>query len=196
MNAKRMFYVMIGVIVLVIGLTVLGVYYGNGMLTKQSRTLVGLRLQSEALDAQATALAHARQDIVKYDTLNKIAETVVPQDKDQAQTVRELVAVAQQNKISIGSITFPSSSLGQTKNTKAATTQLTPVAGMAGVYQLPITLESDSHNPISFAQLISFLNTLENNRHTAQVAQLTLTPADDTGSRLSFTIVVNTYVKP
>ncbi len=196
MNAKRMFYVMMGVVVLVIGLSVAGVYLGNAALTKQSKKLVGLRLQSQALDAQATALATARQDIVKYDTLNKIAETVVPQDKDQAQTVRELVEIARQNDITIGSITFPSSSLGQTKGAKSGITQLTPVVGMKGVYQLPITLESDSHNPIRFAQLVNFLNTLENNRHTAQVGQLTLTPADDTGSRLSFTIVVNTYVKP
>ncbi|HSX33260.1 MAG TPA: hypothetical protein VLF91_02910 [Candidatus Saccharimonadales bacterium] len=195
MNAKRLFYVLIGAICLVIGLGGLGVVGGNKFLGTQSDVLLNLRLESESLDAQQTAVAQAQSDIIKYDSLNKIALSVVPEEKDQAQTVRELVELASNAGVSLGSISFPTSSLGG-KTAGNVPSQLTPVKGISGVYEMPITIQSDPKKPITFPQLVSFLQSLENNRHTAQVGQVTITPADSGGGGLTFELIVNVYIKP
>ncbi len=200
MNAKRVFLGIVGAMVLALGVGVATIVVGNGQLQKRSAALINLKLESRALDEQQAALVKAKQDIIKYTPLNDIAQKVVPQDKDQALTVRELVALAGQAGIKIGGITFPASNLGQKKvagaSAKDALTQVVPVTGISGVYQLPITLQSDVTAPITYAQLVGFLHALENNRHTAQVSQLSITPADSSGKRLSFELVVNVYLKP
>jgi hypothetical protein len=202
MNAKRMFYVLIGCLVVFIGIGIAALVVGNGILQKESDNLVGLKLRSQALNEQQTALAKARQDIAKYDELNRIAQIIVPQEKDQAGTVRELTAYANKAGIKIGSITFPASNLGAKAVAGASATaakglsQVSVVPGIAGVYQMPITIQSDANSPIDFSRFVTFLGFLENNRHTAQVSQVSITPADGNGRRLSFVITVNVYIKP
>lgn len=207
MNAKRVFFVIIGCLGMLVMLAVAGIYFGNAMLQKQSHKLVALKLQSRVSDEQQAALAKAKQNVIKYTPLNTIAQTIVPQDKDQALTVREIVSFADKAGIKIGSITFPASNLGQKKvgsssgtvsapSASSSLSQVTPVKGIAGVYQLPITIQSDTNALINFNQLVTFLQSLENNRHTAQVSQLTINPVDASGKRLSFELVVNVYIKP
>ncbi len=206
MKAKYVFYGLIGGLVVCSGIGVAGIVLGNSWLQKQSKSLVSLKVHSQALDDQQLALAQAKQDIVKYTPLNTIAQTIVPEDKDQALTVREITDLAANTTIKIGSITFPASNLGQPKTSAGGNTstvsptfsksQLTVVPGLSGVYQMPITVQSDSNNPITFIQLISFLQALETNRHTAQVGQLTITPSDASGQHLSFTLIINVFIKP
>jgi len=90
------------------------------------------------------------------------------------------------------SVTFPSSTLGTTGS--STLTQLTAVKGMSGVYTLPITVAVNEESAVSYSQLISFLSGLEQNRRTAQVASLTLTPSEK-NSNIAFTIVINEYIK-
>ncbi|HSX16899.1 MAG TPA: hypothetical protein VLH86_02250 [Patescibacteria group bacterium] len=199
MNAKRTFYGMIIGMALFAGLGVAGIVLGNSTLQKQGNTLVDLKLLGRALDEQQTAATRARQDISKYAELNHTATVIVPQEKDQALAVRELVDLAGKSGIKIGSITFPASNLGAKGGTATKPTslsQVTPVTGISGVYQMPITLQSDTSAPTDFSKLVSFLTALENNRRTAQVGQVTITPSDTSGRKLSFVLVVNVYIKP
>jgi len=198
MNAKRAFFGMVGVIGLLVILGIACLVLGNKVLASKTAKLVDLKLQDQVLSEQQTALEKAKKDVTQYTPLNTVAETIVPQDKDQALTVREIVDFAGQANIKIGSITFPASNLGQLKSSSSKTppSQVLPVSGIKGIYQLPITVVSDTSAPISYNQLISFLQKLENNRHTAQVSQLTITPSDTNGKLLTFQLVVNVYIKP
>jgi hypothetical protein len=196
MTAKRAYMLLVGAVAAVILLCVLGIVGGNNLLEKQTTKIVNLKLESGSLNAESTAVAQAQRDIAKYDELNKIARTIVPQDKDQALTVRELVDLAGRSGISIGSVTFPVSNLGGKTSTSKLPSQVTAVKGIKGLYQMPITLESDSKKAISFTQLISFLNALENNRHTAQVSQLTINPAESGAGKLTFRVTVSVFIKP
>lgn len=195
MSAKQLFYILLSLIVLLIAAVPAGVFYGSSLLESTAAKLDTLKLENRTLDAQHASIAHARQDIAKYRELDTIARVIVPQDKDQARTVRQLIEYTKATGITVGSIDFPSSNLGQTKNASVPS-QATPVPDITGLFQLPITLQSDTRKPISFTQLTNFLKLLENNRRTAQVSRLIITPNDSTGKNLSFEVVLNVYSKP
>ncbi|MFZ1248979.1 MAG: hypothetical protein WAQ24_01515 [Candidatus Saccharimonadales bacterium] len=173
----------------------------NQILTKKSAELSKLKAQSQvAADLQRT-LKKNRADITKYTELNNIAKTVVPQDKNQAQTIGEIVSIAAASGIpKLSSITFPASTLGGTgagaAKVTGGLTQVTPVKGISGVYILPITITQDSSNPVLYAQFITFLKRLENNRRTAQVSAINIQPDAKNPNAISFTLTVNEYIKP
>ena len=114
MNSKRLYFVLLGVILFLILGLIGGAYGVNMLLDNQSQVLVAKRLQVDVLSAEQTQLTRAKQDIQKYQDLATIAKSVVPQDKDQAQTVRQIAALASNNGIALSAITFPSSNNTET----------------------------------------------------------------------------------
>jgi hypothetical protein len=199
MKSKQLYYGLVGVLVL-LGVGFLGVAYeANALLGNQATKLSKLRADSDVLDSTQVTLAKNKQDIAKYHDLNSIAATIVPQDKDQAEATREIVNLAQQSGIAkLSSITFPSSTLGATVGATGNTnlTQLTPVKGMAGVYQLQITVSQSSGDEVPYNQLTNFLEKLEQNRRTAQVSSITVQPKANDPNLVTFTLVINEYIKP
>jgi len=202
MKARQLYYALTGAIILLC-LGLFGIAYGtNALLGSQAAKLSKLKADSQALQDQQTTLAKNKKDIQKYAELNTIAATIVPQDKDQAEAVREIVNIASQSGINkLSSITFPSSTLGATTggvgvSTNPNLTQLTPVKGMSGVYELQITVTQDASNRVPYSQFISFLQRLEQNRRTAQVSGITIQPDTQNSNNVAFTLVINEYIKP
>lgn len=193
MTSKRL-YIMLWAIfgILLIGLlgTTLGV---SKMLQSKSNQLADNRALASQLDSQQTGLIKSKRDIARYADLEKITKAIVPQDKDQAQAVREITNIADANNISLTTISFPSSTLGSTKPTLS---QLTPVANIPGVYNLQITIGNNANNTVTFNQLDAFLRGLENNRRTAAVSSISIQPQPGSANRLTFTLIINTYIKP
>ncbi|HET7060230.1 MAG TPA: hypothetical protein VFH99_02870 [Candidatus Saccharimonadales bacterium] len=217
-SSKQVYWGLLVLIALLLLALPVSAYKINGLLA--SRAQVQLKAKSEALDQEQNSFEIAQQNIKKYAGLEKIAQAIVPQDKSQAEAVREIVNIADQNGIAIGSLSFPPSSLGSTSgagtsssNSSASSaasasspaanasssqnklSQLTSVSGIPGVYQLPITVTSDSKKPIQYNQLINFLGDLEHNRRTAQVNSISISPVGN-GKYLTFVIVLNEYIKP
>lgn len=217
MNSKRLAITLFGLI----GLTILGMIGGaygiNSMLSSRSTKLVSLKAQSQALDQEQLSLVKAKKDIKTYSSLEQITQTVVPQDKDQAEAVREIVNIASANNVSLGSITFPTSTLGSStssigsaspsssappvinSNANSKSNQLSQlqiVKNIPGVYQLAITVQSDANNPVPYNQFINFLSGLEHNRRTSQVSSITLTPDSKNPNDLSFSLILEDYIKP
>ena len=219
MTSKRLYFVLLGVIgLLCIGL-VAGAYGVNNLLTSQAGKLTGLKAQNQALTQEQQSLIKAKAQIKKYGDLEKIAKSVVPQDKNQAEAVREIVNIASANGISLAAINFPSSTLGTvgaaasggaspTSSSAAKTaipssssksgslSQLQPVKNIPGVYQLVITVQGDSAHPVSYDKIINFLGSLEHNRRTAQVNTISLQPSTASPGLLTFTISLSEYIKP
>ena len=196
MSSKQTFFVLVAVNCLLV-LGIFGAAYGiDKVLTKQSDKLVSQRLEIQTLDAQNDALGKAKKDVSQYQSLADIAKSIVPQDKSQAQTVREIVNIAAANGIKLGSISFPSSSLGDATAGNLALSQLEPVKGIPGVYSLEVIVQSDASSAVPYDKVISFLSGLEHNRRTALVSDLTLTPDSKNVSNLSFTLTLDEYVKP
>lgn len=216
MNSKRLYWVLIGSIsLLVVGLAA-GTYGANKLLSSRATHLVSLKAQSSALDQEQLSLNKAKKEIQTYSSLVKITKSVVPEDKDQAEAVREIVNIAEEHGIGLTSVTFPASSLGAitgtstatttaptasassnaASNKKAALSQLSPVKNIPGVYVLQINVASDATKPVPYSQFISFLSDLEHNRRTAQVSTIALNPDKNNSSLLSFTLEINEYIKP
>jgi hypothetical protein len=197
LNAKRLNYLLMGAIGVCVLLLFAGVYGANTVLHKQSKNLVNAKTTAAVMDQKQQQLSKARADVTKYKQLGDIAKSIVPQDKDQAQTVREIVAIAEANDIKLGSITFPSSTLGGTgKATNSALSQLKAVKGISGVYSLEISIQSDAAQPCDYGKFISFLDALEHNRRTALVGGISIQPDPITPGKLSFSLNVSEYIKP
>lgn len=216
MTPKRMFFLLIGLTSLTLVGLVGGAYGINSLLGKQAKTLADLKSQAQTLSQQQQGLTKAKQDVAKYGPLEKITEQIVPQDKDQAEAVREIVNIASAAGVSLSTINFPASSLGGTgaagagaaapattgtspqaaASTKTTPSQLTAVPNIPGVYQLQITLQNDSDTEVSYNQFYNFLSGLENNRRTAQVSNIIIQPDSKNRNNLTFTLTLNEYIKP
>ncbi len=211
MRNKRFFFILCGVFVLIIVLIGGVVFLGLKKLSAESRTLQEARTAMATTDQQKLAQAKAKKDLEKHSELNEITRAIVPQDKDQAKTVREINAIAKSSGIRLKNIAFVASTLGQAApkasgstegNSSSSTpppaappvTQVKPVEGITGVYSLEITVANDSSTAVTYDQLIRFLNGLESNRRTAHVQKIALTPGDD--GRIVFNITLNAYLKP
>lgn len=217
MRPKRFFIVMVAALFLCGVLIVGAAYGGNTVLKKQSAKLNDLKLQNRVLGEQQTSLIQAKKDIEKYSELDKIARTIVPQDKDQAKTVREITGIAEQSGIKLESIVFGTSNLGQAAPAKPAPTassegekapattapkaatatpsQAKAVSGIPGVFALEITISSIDNEPIAYQKFLDFLERLENSRRTSHVERISITPSKDRGA-VSFDLTLNAYLKP
>jgi hypothetical protein len=203
MNSKRMFYVMCGLLGIFVVAVAASAYLATGMLKQQATKLDDLKLSNEVLQHEQTSLIKAKKDIEKYRELDRIAKTIVPKDKDQALTVREIVKLASESGINPDSITFPTSTLGATASGKPTTssagsnlTQLLPVKELPGVYIQQITVIQSSTNTVPYDRFIGFLGRLEQNRRTAQVSSIALQPLANDRNKLAFTLTLSEYIKP
>jgi hypothetical protein len=213
MSSKRLHLILVAVLVLLFAALIGGAYGINKMLGSEATKLASLKAKSQALQQEQTGLKVAKKSIKQYSGLEKIAHTVVPEDKNQAEAVRQIVNIAAANGITLTSITFPASTLGNNvlpgaSSAPAATSapksaanakslsQLQPVPNISGIYELPITITRDNSSPVPYNKFVSFLSALEHNRRTAQVSGITITPDTNNTNNLSFILTVNEYIKP
>lgn len=198
---------MFGINVLIAVAVVASVIIGDKILKKQSDIIRNQRLESAVLEKEQVALIQSKQDLEKYAELQKIAKQIVPQEKNQALTTRQIVNLADKAGIKLGSIGFPSSTLGNAvakKTTDSSTpvadvsdiSQAKPVTGIKGLLSLDITVTSDSAKPGSYNQMVAFLDSLENNRRTAQVSQISIQPDSKNTSLLNFSLTLTVFIKP
>ena len=198
MNSKILNYILIAVTVLLSLGLIFSADAANSILKSRSKELLAAKNNNLTTVQQQMQLAMDKKTIAKYSELNSIAETVVPQDKDQAEAVREIVNLAGASGISqLSSISFPPSVLGGTSiKSSSGLTQVTPVPGVPGVYALQITISQSPNSPVPYSSLTSFLTKLEQNRRTAQVSSISIEPDSKTPNNVSFTLVINEFIKP
>lgn len=213
--SKRTYFVLMALINLLLLGLIVGAYQANSLLTSRAAKLTELKAKSQALDQEQISLIKSKKDVQTYSDLAKIARSVVPQDKDQAEAVREIVNIAAANNVSLSAITFPASTLGAgiTSTTGSGSTtpsptppkvtastgklsQLLPVKNISGVYSLAINVQGDPNKPVRYNSFINFLSSLEHNRRTAQISAITLQPSNTSSNLLSFKLTLNEYIKP
>jgi hypothetical protein len=194
MNGKRVYYILITALCLTVAGFVVGAYGLTTILQQQAQPVIDSRSKSASLELQQTQLNTAKASIIKYKEVGEIAKTIVPQDKDQAQAVREIVNIAAANGVQLGNITFPSSTLGLATGAKLS--QLKAAPGISGVYTMQLTVQSDTARPTSYNKYVEFLSALERNRRTALVSGMTVQPDTKDPSLVSFTLTIDEYIKP
>jgi hypothetical protein len=210
-KAKQLYFVLLAGCVIALA-SISGVFYlGNTLLTTQSKKLLDKKIELAAQEEEEKNISQAKKDIEKYKDINEIAKSIVPQDKDQAKTVREITNLAAKSGTPVQNISFASSSLGQKATPAPATTgsdgqakaaqqppvtQVKAVDGINGVYAMQIDIANNSQNPTSYQSVIKFLQNLENNRRTAHITNITITPDSKNTSSITYTISMQVYIKP
>lgn len=206
MSAKRLYIGLVACLCLTIVLLLGATRFIGKALNAEAAKLAASKSHVVSLSNQQAGLAGSKRDIAKYKNLERITSTIVPQDKDQAETVREITNIASANRVPLTTVTFPSSTLGNgaaAVNPSAAAvgarpnlSQLAALPNIPGVYNLQITIGNNANNTVSFSQLNSFLAKLENNRRTAAVSSISIQPQASNPGQLVFTLIINTYLKP
>lgn len=198
MNARNTNKLLLGSLIVLALLLVISVSYGLSRLEASNQTLQDAKIDREVINLREQSLFQARKDIEEYSDLEGAAERVIPQEKDQARTVREIIAIAESSGVAIANISFPTSNLG-TGGSAAATessalTQATPVQGLPGLFEL--TLSVQIAEPVPFGNFINFLEGLEDNRRTSQVNSVSIVPELNNRSSVTFSINMSVYLKP
>lgn len=202
MNSKRFFFVMIGAVAFLTIIFGALAYNSSKILQAEGNKLLELKLADSVLNKQEKGLEQAKRDIKEYSNLENITKSIVPENKDQASTIAEISTMANEAGINLGSIEFPESELGQVAQKKGAKqvdnskTQLTELPDLKGVYVMEIKISSHNQLPVSYDQIIKYLDMLESSRRTAQVTDIDILPDVENPSKFSFTITLNTYVRP
>jgi hypothetical protein len=198
MTTKQFHYFLIGFLVVAAFSILVAANEANSLLITQSGDLIKAKAKVTALDKEQQQLVVDKQQINKYQSLNQIAKAVVPQDKNQAEAVREIVNLAAQSGIpQLSSITFPASTLGGVSSgSSKGITQVTSVSGIPGVFDLPITVSQDATNPVNYSNFLNFLSSLEKNRRTAVMKSITVEPKPTNPSDVSFTLVIEEFIRP
>lgn len=192
MNSKQLHMILLGVCALLILFFGGVLFLGVQSLQDRSAELQAAVNEREVVEQQELALITAQGDIDRYSELEEVSKRIIPQEKDQARTVREIIQIAQQANVNITAINFPSSELGDDDD--QIITQATPVDGLRGLLELRITVQMG--NNTTFNQLINFLEGLETNRRTSQVQSVTITPDRQDRTVLTPTIELSVYLKP
>lgn len=221
-NSKTVRILLVAALVLAVAGFMATSVVGLSLLKDKSNSMVDLKIKSQTADAQLTNLEKAKKQVQQYAYFKDVAKTVIPSDKNQAEDIVEINQLASQAGISIQSITFPTSTLGLTtsttsttpastdatssSSTKSAISQAKPVTGIPGLYSLELTItpESASSAPadkqLTYAKMLNFLKLIENNRHTAQISEVDITPSGTgnsvLGSGFTFILKINIFIKP
>jgi len=210
MNSKQTFFGLLGALALLVIVSAGLLYFGLGELQKKGDELTQLKLKQAVMDNRKQNLVSAKRDIKEYKPLEQISKSIVPQEKDQARTVREIYAISDEAGVSLESIQFPSSALGEAKTKSKSkktskkptalvdpnTTQLVEVEGAKNLYAMEIKVQSNRSQPVPYSRLVRFLTLLENNRRTAHVTNISIQPSDDNRNFVTFSLTLNLYVKP
>ncbi len=192
MNSKQLNLTLLGLCGL-FGVIFFGaLFIGIQMLQSHSDNLQAAVNEREVVEQQEVALITAQADIDRYSELEELSKRIIPQEKDQARTVREIIQIAEQANVDITAINFPSSELGD--DDEQIITQATPVEGLRGLFELRITVQISGNT--TFSQLINFLEGLETNRRTSQVQSVTITPDRQNRNVLTPTIELSVYLSP
>lgn len=203
MTAKKVYFMMIGLLALsIIGAAAM-LYFGNSLMHKNANKLVSAKLNNVSADTEEQAYLQDRKDLEKYSSLNATIQKILPKTKDQAQAVKELYQIGAETGIVIDKIQFPASTLGQsiTATTAgaaaSAVTQALPVTGMPGVLgiDIDIGLLPASGKSISYDSMIKFLQKVEANRRSMQIKNISV-QADTQNGGITFNATLTIFVKP
>ena len=94
LSAKQLYFALVAVCLLGFVALLAGAYGADALLQRKSATVREARLRNLVFEQEQQQLVKSKADIEKYRSLADIAQHIVPQDKDQAQTVREIVNIA------------------------------------------------------------------------------------------------------
>lgn len=194
---KKVFYVMIGVILLVLiaggGLF----YYVDSLFAENAKELANLKADDLILEEKIRKGRAIEQQLEDIGFLIPVIEEVLPSNKEQSNLVAELTSIESQTGIELQNITFAGSDLSA--GADPSLTQTEALESLGTVKLLPITTATQC---VSFNQLLDFLEKAEENRRKMQITSIDISrrsdPNDDTCAvgNLDVNLGLEVYLSP
>jgi Tfp pilus assembly protein PilO len=184
MKPKQFFFVLIGVIGVLLAAGGGGYYFALQQVAATSQRLSVQLGEQGAADGQLQELTRVKN---QYDRevvpLLPLIEEVLPRTKNQTEILAQLQRIAAESGLNLGAVTFasPQGLPGPTSQTTKS----------GAVLALPINFQVQG----SFAQLQSFLTKVETLNRFTNVTNLVVTRPDK-ARPIVYTMNVNAYVKP
>lgn len=205
LNSKKLHTILIISILLVMGGSVALTFYALSVMKSKSDKLISTKLETTEINASRELELKHRADLIKNKSNIEMLQKIVPKTKDQALAVAELLNIANDNDLNIGSMTFPASELGAaTKNSaNTSVTQTKPVEGISGILGIEMTISqlnrkgASAGSGVSYTQLINTLQSIEKNRRTMQIKNIQIQPVIKLNTVVGYspTITINLFVK-
>lgn len=218
MTSKRLYYILLStLLILIIGIGV-SVYFGNKIMQDKANELKIIDLEDKVTTKKLSLLQNAKKELNDNKDLQATIDEALPKTKNQAEVVAELYQMAAQSNIKISSITFPSSTLGDKKastgsastdgssaqsstasntpTSNSTSTQTKPVPSVSGVNSVDValTFAPTSGESIPYNNMLEFLSLVEQNRRTMLINTLQITPDLKNGG-VSFSVNLKLFVK-
>jgi hypothetical protein len=167
LDAKKFFWILVAINVLLIGATLLVFTQASSAGANKSQKIAQFKANDQAND-QLIGYYKVLQNTLNSNTgLESTVQKVLPPAKDQAAALADLDKFSKSNKISIQQINFnPGTNKGVGKT-------LTSPSGIKGVSVISVAL---SCTTTPYENLLSFLRTIETTQRRMQITSLNITP--------------------
>ncbi len=193
MTPRRMRYILLAcVLVIIVGTGVI-VYAANRKLTDVAVKTSKLSAEIEVSKKKIQAYGATQSQIESLDYVESLAAKVLPENQEQSVVVAELSNFALRSKLTLGGIDFvdPVSTTANSNGAKTKTKTKTVLP--KGVIVVPIVVTFKDAN---YSSLLDFLRTIETTQRKAQVSSINLTPDTENRAVLSeVAVAINLYVK-
>ncbi len=204
MNAKKVYFSLIVIIVGLLLATVAVFYGANTLLKKSSNKLSQLKAENAVLEQNEKVYQKAKNDLIKYQDLQSAVNEALPKEKDQAKALKELIQIGSTTGVKIEKIEFtdstlgdkakPAATAGSATGASSAVTQAKPISGISGVQgiEMKVTIAGpNDKTPINYNSFINFLDLVSNNRRSMQISNLNIQP-----NLKKADLTINIFVKP
>jgi Tfp pilus assembly protein PilO len=192
MNAKKLYYILIVLILLSTGAIFGAFYWGKGQLEQNATTVSDLIAEKDAQNENIIILQQAESRSEQVDEVNTLLDRLLPPTKDQETLVLDIIYTATaESGIPLESITAFSFSGSGDPDALSGTA---PYKEIAGVLEYPFRVDLKD---ISYDAFLKLLEEIESNGRIIQVATVQITPDKEAAGKLSsVSLSMKAYVKP
>lgn len=188
MKPKQLFFVMLGLLVLIIGGS--GAIYTvvRSQLHKDIQTINDKRLELELINVEARALGETADEYeaVVARGVETYADQLIPESKDQAVAIQRLFNALTSIGLEVSEIGF-----APTKELPEETSQ-SLASPVSGVYSLPVKFSLASG--ISYPKLKELIKTIENQPRHMSIFKLDIAPSLNDQEETILNVSMEVYI--
>jgi len=191
MIPKRLFYIMLVVLLLTLGITGTGIYLVDGYLKEQSETISTLKADDELLSIELINTQQTIENLRAFSYVEVKADKILPNTKNQSEAILLVNAIGNEVGVNTESFVF----LG-TDGKPSEKSQTEPLKGTKGILVFPVQVKFDA----TYSQTINWLKLAEKNQRKMQVSSIAMSVREVNGEYnpadpLTVTVSINAYVE-
>lgn len=188
MKPKRLYFVMLVVLVVMLAGLGVGIFYANKLLISKTTTLTDTLVKATLASDHADDLAVLKSQYLALQPKFAKLELSLPRAKKQSEIILQIQRLADQNGVTIDSTSFT----GAAGSGLPTTTSQTIPAGDA--IALPISFSAKS----TYTNFLNFLKSIELLNRYSNVTSITVTSSTGTDGKpaTSYTVNMSAYIKP